>query len=74
MKDTIKRIFDVLFYESEIISKTVSPIENEKKSERLIEDLQNKDKKKEEENVKKIIYLIYFLLIIIFIILCLLLF
>lgn len=73
MRDAIKRIFDALFQESEVLSKQVSPVKVDDKQEKVKveEDIK---KEKEKEYSKYLIYLVYFLLILIFILLTLFLF
>ena len=74
MKDAIKRIFDVLFYESELLSKAISPVRVKEKTDTTMEKETEDEKEKNNQINKKIIYLIYFLIILIFIVLTLLLF
>jgi hypothetical protein len=74
MRDTIKRIFDVLFQESEILSKQVSPVKPEDDKQEKVQVAEDIKKEKDKLNAKYLIYLVYFLLILIFILLTLFLF
>ena len=67
MRDTIKRIFDVLFQESEILSKQVSPVKPEDDKQEKVQVAEDIKKEKDKLNAKYLIYLVYFLLILIFI-------
>ena len=66
MRDTIKRIFDVLFQESEILSKQVSPVKPEDNKQEKVQVAEDIKKEKDKLNAKYLIYLVYFLLILIF--------
>ena len=74
MRDTIKRIFDVLFQESEILSKQISPVKTDEEKKEKIQVEEDIKNEKEKLNAKYLIYLVYFLLILIFILLTLFLF
>ena len=57
MRDTIKRIFDVLFQESEILSKQVSPVKPEDDKQEKVQVAEDIKKEKDKLNAKYLIFI-----------------